>query len=302
MHDLILIGGPTACGKSRLAMELASHYGTCVISADSRQVYRGMDIGTAKPARDERQHVVHHLIDFLDPDEEYNAGQFERDVLGLAERLLPSQKPLVVAGGTGLYLRTLWRGIDTFPEVPPLKKEEIIAFHEREGLPALQERLRRVDPEYAGQVDLHNPHRLIRAIAVSESAGVPYSTLRQGRRQERPFRMLPILLEMEREALYRAIDARVDEMMAKGLLEEARRLWPKRSLPSLHTVGYQELFLHLDGVLSLTEAVELIKRNTRRYAKRQLTWFRAEDWWLRLPAEPRATLKERAITLIEANP
>lgn len=302
MHDLILIGGPTASGKSHLAMELADHYGSSVISADSRQVYRGMDIGTAKPTLAERAHITHHLIDILELEEEYSAGQFERDAFALAQGLLPSQKPLIVTGGTGLYLRTLWQGIDTFPEVPPHKKEEIIAFHEREGLVALQERLRKADPDYAKQVDLQNPHRLIRAISVSESAGIPYSALRRGRKQERPFRMLPLLLEVDRLTLYNRIDARVDEMMARGLLEEARSLWPKKDLPALQTVGYQELFRHFNGEFSLRDAVDLIKRNTRRYAKRQLTWFRAEAWWLPVAAEPRETLAGRAISIIEANP
>lgn len=302
MHDLILIGGPTGSGKSRLAIDLARHYGTCVISADSRQVYRGMDIGTAKPTPSERAGVIHHLMDIKEPEEDYSAGQFERDVWALAERLLPDRRPLIVAGGTGLYLRTLWQGIDAFPDVPQVKKQELIAFLEQEGLAALQERLKRVDPRYAEEVDLQNPHRLLRAIAVSESAGMPYSALRQGQRKTRPYRMLPLLLEIDREILYRTIDARVDEMMDQGLVEEARHFWSKRDLPALQTVGYQELFRHFAGELSLPEAIDLIKRNTRRYAKRQLTWFRAEDWWIRLPVQPRETLTQRAIALVEANP
>ena len=302
MHDLILIGGPTGSGKSRLAIDLARHYGTCVISADSRQVYRGMDIGTAKPTPSERAGVIHHLMDIKEPEEDYSAGQFERDVWALAERLLPDRRPLIVAGGTGLYLRTLWQGIDAFPDVPQVKKQELIAFLEQEGLAALQERLKRVDPRYAEEVDLQNPHRLLRAIAVSESAGMPYSALRQGQRKTRPYRMLPLLLEIDREILYRTIDARVDEMMDQGLVEEARHFWSKRDLPALQTVGYQELFRHFAGELSLPEATDLIKQNTRRYAKRQLTWFRAEDWWIRLPVEPRETLTQRAIALVEANP
>ena len=302
MHDLILIGGPTGSGKSRLAIDLARHYGTCVLSADSRQVYRGMDIGTAKPTPSERAGVIHHLMDIKEPEEDYSAGQFERDVWALAERLLPERRPLIVAGGTGLYLRTLWQGIDAFPDVPQAKKQELIAFLEQEGLAALQERLKRVDPRYAEEVDLQNPHRLLRAIAVSESAGTPYSALRQGQKKARPYRMLPLLLEIDREILYRTIDARVDEMMDQGLVEEVRHFWSKRDLPALQTVGYQELFRHFAGELSLPEATDLIKRNTRRYAKRQLTWFRAEDWWIRLPVEPRETLTQRAIALVEANP
>lgn len=302
MHDLILIGGPTGSGKSRLAIDLARHYGTCVISADSRQVYRGMDIGTAKPTPSERAGVIHHLMDIKEPEEDYSAGQFERDVWALAERLLPDRRPLIVAGGTGLYLRTLWQGIDAFPDVPQVKKQELIAFLEQEGLAALQERLKRVDPRYAEEVDLQNPHRLLRAIAVSESAGTPYSALRQGQKKARPYRMLPLLLEIDREILYRTIDARVDEMMDQGLVEEVRHFWSKRDLPALQTVGYQELFRHFAGELSLPEAIDLIKRNTRRYAKRQLTWFRAEDWWIRLPVQPRETLTQRAIALVEANP
>lgn len=302
MYDLILVGGPTASGKSRLAIELAAHFGTCVISADSRQVYRGMDIGTAKPRTDERREVPHHLIDILELDEEYSAGRFEQDVLQLAAQLLPTKRPLIVAGGTGLYLRTLWQGIDRFPEVPAEKKEEIIAYGELHGIEALQERLRKVDPLYAAQVDLQNPHRLIRAIAVTEASGIPYSSLRKGEPADRPFRMLPLLLELDRELLYRRINDRVDAMMAQGLEEEARRLWPLKRLGSLQTVGYQELFRHFDGEITLTEAVEAIKTNTRRYAKRQLTWFRSEDWWVRLSAEPTETLTERVLAFLESNP
>lgn len=302
MRDVILIGGPTASGKSRLAVELASRFHSVVISADSRQVYRGMDIGTAKPSLKERQGIPHHLIDILDPEEPYNAGSFERDTLELTAQLLPTRQPLILAGGTGLYLRTLWQGLDTFPEVPPEKRAEVIAFREREGLAALQERLRTVDPNYATQVDMQNPHRLIRAICVSESSGKPYSAWRQGVKTERPFRMLPILLEPSREDLNRRIDARVDDMMAAGFLEEARRFWPLRHLPALQTLGYQELFCHLAGEVGLGEAIELIKRNTRRYAKRQLTWFRAEDWWIRIDPEPLDTLTDRVLAVIEDHP
>lgn len=300
MSEVILIGGPTASGKSTLALALARHLGSPIINADSRQLYRGMDIGTAKPTPEEQALAPHYLLDVADPDEGFSAGRFEAEALALIARLGSPQHPIIVVGGTGLYLEALYRGLDHFPPVPDALLSEIRETYQSRGLGALQEWLRTVDPDYALQVDMANPHRLMRAIAVTLSAGTPYSTLRRRTPTPRPFPMTALYLDAPREWLYPRIDQRVMEMMEAGLLDEARRLLPYRDLPSLQTVGYPELFAYLDGHLSLEEAVALIQRHTRQYAKRQMTWFRRREGWQALSALPEATLTDRALALLSA--
>ncbi|MBP6183858.1 MAG: tRNA (adenosine(37)-N6)-dimethylallyltransferase MiaA [Saprospiraceae bacterium] len=302
MWDVIIIGGPTASGKSALALELARHFGSAIISADSRQVYKGMDICTAKPSQIEQREVPHYLIDICEPTNSYNAGQFEKDAMGLITQLLPDKKPIFIVGGTGLYIRALRHGLDQFPEVPQLKQDEIAAFYFQDGLQGLQERLKTVDPVYFETVDRSNPQRLIRAIAVSESGPIPYSDYLSGRNAKRAFTMLPIQLVPDRNWLYERINQRVLEMMAQGLFEEARPFFALRHLPALQTVGYQEIFSCMDGTISLTEAVHLIQQNSRRYAKRQMTWARKETWWHSLLPEPTDTLVERTLEIIRSGP
>jgi tRNA dimethylallyltransferase len=300
MWDVIIIGGPTASGKSALAFELARHFDSAIISADSRQVYKGMDICTAKPSLEEQVQVPHYLIDICDPTSTYNAGQFEKDSLEIITKLLPEKKPLFIVGGTGLYLRALLHGLDQFPEVPQSKLEELSVFYHHSGLQGLQNRLKTVDPVYFAKVDQSNPQRLLRAIAVSESGPAPYSDYLSERLVRRDFTILPIQLAPERNWLYDRINHRVSDMMAQGLVEEAKKFYSLRHLPALQTVGYQELFSCMDGTISLPQAVNLIQQNTRRYAKRQLTWIRKENWWHSLTPEPTGTLVERTLEVIHS--
>lgn len=273
---LIVIAGATASGKSALAVELAKKLNTVVISADSRQFFREMSIGTAKPTQQEMEGVPHYFIDSHSITEPYSVGDFERDVLQLLGKLFAEQDVVIMAGGSGLYFRAVCHGVDDFPETNPENRRSLQQLIAEQGLEGLQQLLLEKDPEYYRKVDLNNPQRIIRALEVCLSSGKPYSSFRTGETKERPFTCLKIGLEWDREALYQRIDRRVDDMMAKGLLNEARNLFALRYLNALQTVGYQELFEYLEGKISLETAVELIKRNSRRYAKRQLTWLRKE--------------------------
>jgi tRNA dimethylallyltransferase len=298
MREVVMIGGPTASGKTGLAIRLAQELGAAIISADSRQVYRGLDIGTAKPTLEERKGIPHHLIDCYDLDEDFSAGRFEREALAIIEQEHRAGRDVIVAGGTGLYLEALWKGMDAFPEVPEAHRQTVRTWYEEGGITRLQEALLQLDPDYADKVDLQNPHRLMRALGVCLASGQPYSTFRRGKSAERPFAVTAIWLNAPREWLYQRINERVTHMMAQGLLEEARVLYPRRSLPALQTVGYQELFRYLDGEIDLDAAIELIRQNTRRYAKRQVTWQRGREGWLPLPVQPEDTLFTRAMLLV----
>lgn len=293
MKDVILLGGPTASGKSALAMDLARRLETVILSADSRQVYRGLDLGTAKPTLEDRQEVDHYLIDICDPKENYTAGRFESDALAWIEALLPLHRPLLVAGGTGLYLKALYAGLDEFPEIPASIRHDLARWYASEGLSGLQEKLRQVDPEYADRVDLRNPRRLLRALEVWEASGIPYSRWRKGIPAVRSFTQMALYLDAPRSWLYPRINQRVLDMLDRGWLDEARRLHPLRGLPALQTLGYPELFDYLEGKRSYDETVTLIQQQSRRYAKRQMTWFRKEPWWIPVPVLPEETLVDR---------
>lgn len=276
---LIIVGGPTASGKTSMAIQLAQHFNTEILSCDSRQFFREMSIGTAKPSPEERAQAPHHFIDVLSAGEEYSVGDYERDALQLLDQLFEHKKVVIMAGGSGLYQKAVCEGLDDFPEVPLEVRKKLERQYQEEGIDSLQERLRQADPEYYRQVDLQNPHRLIRALSVYEVSGRSFSHFRKQKKAERHF--FPIYLELrwDRAKLYERINKRVDMMMEAGLLEEARALYPLKDKTALQTVGYQELFDHFDGNTSLQEAVNLIKRNSRRYAKRQLTWSRRDGHW-----------------------
>ena len=233
-----------------------------------------MSIGTAKPTPEEMQGVPHHFIDSLSIFDEYSVGDFEREALALLERLFQKYDLVVMAGGSGLFIQAVCEGLDRFPDVPAAVRKGMEALYKEKGLPFLQEYLQRVDPAYFSEVDTQNPHRLIRALAVYEVSGMPFSHFRKGNKTARPFDCAYRYLDWERPELYRRIEARVDDMMAKGLLEEARQLFPHRNCNALKTLGYQELFEHLEGKISLEEAVAFVKQHTRNYAKRQITWFK----------------------------
>lgn len=276
-----MIAGPTAVGKTALAIEVAKAFGTVVISADSRQLFREMRIGTARPTEQEMQHVPHYFIASHSITEDYNVGRFEADTTRLLDRLFREKEIVVMAGGTGLYIDAVCNGMDEVPQSDENIREMLMSVYEEKGLEALHEMLKEKDPVYYEQVDLHNPHRVMRAVEVCLITGKPYSSFRKGGKKQRNFNVIKIGLNMERDALYDRINRRVDEMMRSGLLEEAKELYAHRHRNALQTVGYKELFEHLEGSTDLNTAVELIRRNTRRFAKRQMTWFKrdAEMTW-----------------------
>jgi tRNA dimethylallyltransferase len=276
---LIVVGGPTASGKTSVAIALAQHFGTEILSADSRQFFREMSIGTAKPTPKELAQVKHHFIDSVSIHEQYSVGDYERDALALLAELYEDHDLIVLTGGSGLYIRALCEGLDAFPEIPAKIREELVERFEHEGLEYVQNKLQKLDPEYFATVDRQNPQRLIRALEVCIASGRAYSSFRSGQRAKRPFTPVYLKLEWDREILYERINHRVDQMIEEGLLDEVKKVYSFRDLNALQTVGYKELFDYLDVKSTLPEAVELIKRNSRRYAKRQMTWLRKREHW-----------------------
>ncbi|MCB0635678.1 MAG: tRNA (adenosine(37)-N6)-dimethylallyltransferase MiaA [Lewinella sp.] len=276
---LLVIGGPTASGKTALAIELSRQLSAPVLSADSRQFYRELRIGVARPTEEELTLAPHHFIADRSVAEPLSAGAFAREALALLEQLYREHDYAILVGGSGLYVRALTEGLDEFPPVSDEIKLEVEELFAHEGLAGLQSALAEADPDYYAEVDQRNPARLQRALAVCRASGRPYSSFRQAAAPVRPFIPVYVQLSWLREDLYARIDARVGRMMGEGLLEEARSALSFRDQPALQTVGYQELFDYLDGKTDLPTAVELIKRNSRRYAKRQLTWHRRDGYW-----------------------
>lgn len=274
---LVVVVGPTGSGKTSLAIELARHYGAPIISTDSRQVYRGMAIGTAQPTSEELAQATHYFIADRSPEEEFNCGRYEVEAMALLDKLFESSPMVVAVGGSGLYVQALCEGMDNLPEADDALRDNLKRRLAEEGLPSLVAELERVDPVYARVVDRQNPARVMRALEVCITTGRPYSEQRSGRVAERPFRIVKVGTDLPRDVLYDRINRRVDMMINDGLVEEVRALMPLRHLNSLQTVGYRELFDYFDGTATLEEAIELIKRNSRRYAKRQLTWFRRDE-------------------------
>jgi len=271
---LLTICGPTGIGKTSWAIRLARHYHTEILSADSRQFYAEMKIGTAAPTEEELRQAPHHFIGHRSIHEDYSVGAFREEALDRMRTLYHTHDLLIMVGGSGMYLDAVTRGLDSFPEVPPGVRQQLTEVFEREGLEPLQKMLLEKDPDYYHEVDLHNPHRLIRALEVCLGSGMPYSSFLGKKRPPAFFKHIPLGITAPREVVYRRIDARVDQMMQAGLLAEARSLYPNRHLNALQTVGYQELFAHFEGAYDLNTAVAEIKKNTRRFAKRQGTWFR----------------------------
>lgn len=271
---LLVVVGPTAVGKTAMAIALAKHYNTEIISADSRQFYKEMNIGTAKPSEQELAEAKHHFIDSHSIVEVYSAGDFERDALTLLDKLFADKEIVVMVGGSGLFVRALCEGLDDLPKAPVAVREHYNKLYEEKGLVFLQEKLKEVDPLYYAQADIGNPQRIIRALEVFEVSGMPMSSLQKSDVDKRPFKVLTIGLNMDRAQLYERINKRVDHMMDQGLLTEVKQLVQYREQPALLTVGYAEFFDYLDGVLSLEEAIEKVKQNSRKYAKRQITWFK----------------------------
>lgn len=271
---LIVIAGPTAVGKTQFCIALAKQYGCSIISADSRQFYREMNIGTAAPTKEEMGNIPHYFVGHLSIKDYYSVSRFEQDVLKLLPTLFQQTNTVIMTGGSGLYLDAVCYGIDELPDPDPAIREEVITLYENEGLSALQTKLQLLDPEYYKSVDVANHKRLIRAIEVCLQTGQAYSSFRSMSQKVRDFDIVKYCLSRPRDILFSRINQRVDLMMEQGFLEETKQLYPYRHLNAMNTVGYKELFQYLDGVLSLEEAVNDIKTHTRRYAKRQLSWFK----------------------------
>jgi len=288
---LIIILGPTAVGKSTCAFELAQRFGLEIINADSMQVYRGMDIGSAKPSPHERELVPHHLIDIRNPDEEFRAAQFRDEAHNIIVSLFQQGKQSLVVGGTGLYIRVLTRGLFPAPPADPGLRAELKKKEEREGKGYLHGELEKVDPEAALRIHPNDTFRTIRALEIFYLTGTSISRQHQDHQfKECHFKVLKIGLLRDREALYHRIEERVDTMLSSGLLEEVQRLLKKGYAPTIkpfYSLGYKQIVGYLQGTTSLEEAVQIIKRNTKRYAKRQLTWFRkdTEIEWFTLPRQ-----------------
>ncbi|MBK8112783.1 MAG: tRNA (adenosine(37)-N6)-dimethylallyltransferase MiaA [Saprospiraceae bacterium] len=271
---LIVIGGPTASGKTELAVRLAKNLNTAVFSADSRQVYHELNIGVARPTAEEMQGIVHHFIDHVSIIEDYSVGRYEAEVMTALDLHYKHHDSAILVGGTGLYLRAITHGIDPFPDIPAEINEQLENELLEHGLHRLVEELSMADPLSHAALDLQNSRRVIRALSIIRTTGHPFSHFKTGSRQQRPFEIEYHYLEPERSRLYQKIDSRVDLMMTKGLLAEVEGLLKYRPLKALDTVGYRELFDYFDGLLSLEEAVDKIKQHSRNYAKRQMTWFR----------------------------
>jgi tRNA dimethylallyltransferase len=274
---LIVISGATAIGKTALSIQLAQHFNSEIISADSRQFYKELKIGATPPSQEELIKVKHHFIQHLSVKDDYNVGLFEKDAIAVLYTLFKKTDTLIMVGGSGLYIDAVCNGLDTFPEVDEKIKKELIAEYKNKGITFLQDELKKRDPVYFDIVDINNPQRLIRALAVIRESRKPFSSFRNKKSAKRDFKISHFSLEMEREKLYERINRRVDLMMEEELLKEVENLIPYKNKNALQTVGYKELFSYFDGKISLEEAINKIKQNTRRFAKRQISWFKREE-------------------------
>ncbi|AWX46362.1 tRNA dimethylallyltransferase [Flagellimonas maritima] len=291
---LIAVVGPTAIGKTKLAIAIASHFDTEIISADSRQFFKEMNIGTAVPSAKELQSVPHHFIQQKSIIESYSVGDFERNAVELLCRLFKEKDIVVMAGGSGLYVDAVINGLDEFPEVNPKLRELLTHKLKTEGMPSLQKELLKRDPEYYKQVDIDNPHRVIRALEVCMTANKPYSSFLNQKKEQRNFNSVYVGINADRTTIYERINRRVDLMMEAGLLKEVESLYGHKNRNALQTVGYKELFEYLDGKTTLDFAVSEIKKNTRRFAKRQLTWLKKNKniLWVNHDEKPKSIISK----------
>lgn len=286
---LLSVVGPTAIGKTKLAIKLAQHFNTEIISADSRQFFKEMAIGTAVPDEDELAAAPHHFIQHKSILEPYSVGDFEKEALKKLDELFKEKDTVILVGGSGLYVDAVTKGLDNFPKVDASVRAGLNILFKEEGVTALQQKLEDLDPEYYNKVDKDNPHRLIRALEVCIGSGKPYSTFLNQEKPKRPFNVITIGIMADREIIYNRINTRVDLMEQNGLLEEAKTLLGHQSLNALQTVGYRELFQFFNGNWTLEFALSEIKKNTRRFAKRQLTWFKKnkETLWVNFNDDPK---------------
>lgn len=275
-NTLIVLLGPTGVGKTDLSVEAAERTCSSIISADSRQFYKEMNIGTAVPDVEQLRKVEHHFIHFLSVHDYYSSSMYERDVMQLLPSLFRRNRIVFMTGGSGMYIDAVCRGIDDIPDTDPEIRKKYQQLYATEGIEGLRMTLKLLDPVHYSRVDLKNPKRIIRALEICETTGIPYSSFLRKVKRERDFRIMKIGLNRQRDELYNRINQRVDNMVSRGLVEEARELYPLRHLNALNTVGYRELFDYFEGKIKFEEAIGLIKRNSRRYAKRQLTWWSAD--------------------------
>ncbi len=276
MATLVVITGPTAVGKTALCIKLAKHYGIPIINADSRQIYRELRIGTASPSDEQLREVKHYFVGSIGIDDYYNASLYEQDVLRVLDEQFCHSPIQLLTGGSMMYIDAVCNGIDDIPTIRDDIRNEMKRRYAEEGLEALCADLQRLDPEHYAVVDRKNYRRVIHALEICYQTGQTYTSFRKQERKQRPFRIVKIGLNRERDELYQRINSRVDQMMTEGLLDEARSLYDKRSNNALNTVGYKEMFTYLDSTWTLDEAIERMKGNTRRYARKQLTWFRRD--------------------------
>ena len=274
---LIIILGPTASGKTNASIKIAKSFQTEIISADSRQFYKELKIGTAAPDHSQMSGIIHHFIQTISVHEYFNVSMYEQEVLKILNELFLKKDFVVMVGGSGMYIDVVCHGIDDLPTIDPKIREKLQKKFETEGIEELRSELEKRDPVYYKKADLNNPKRILKALEICVMTGTPYSSFLTQSRKQRPFKILKIGLKPDREELYNNINHRVDEMITRGLIEEARSLSCIRHLNALNTVGYKEMFDYLDGKITLEEAVSLIKRNTRRFARRQLTWFNRDE-------------------------
>ena len=276
MKTLIVIAGPTASGKTAFAIKMAKALNTVILSADSRQFYKEMSIGTAAPTEEELSQAKHYFVHHISIEDRYDVADYERDAMQLLDELFKTHDAVIMTGGSGLFIDAVCYGIDAMPDVEPEIREKVQKLYDQGGMKALQNEVQRLDPEYYALVDQQNPRRLQRALEVCYQTGKTFTSFRSGNTVQRNFDIKKYALLWDRQQLIERIDKRVDMMMKQGLLEEAKALYPKRHLNALNTVGYKELFAYFDGDCTLKEAVEQIKIHTRQYAKRQMTWLRKD--------------------------
>jgi tRNA dimethylallyltransferase len=277
MNNLIVLIGPTAVGKTETSFAIAAYYGCPIISADSRQMYRGMSIGTAMPNAEELQRHLHYFVGQLEPGDYYSAARYEAEVLSLLEKEFPHYPTMLMSGGSMMYIDAVCNGIDDIPTVDDETRAMILSKYEEEGLENLATELRLLDPEYYNEADIKNPKRVMHALEICYMTGKPYSSFRRKEKKKRPFNIIKIGLRREREELYERINSRVDAMIARGLIDEVKQFAHLKSHNSLNTVGYKEIFKYLDGEWTLPFAIEKIKQNTRIYSRKQTTWYRKDE-------------------------
>ena len=277
MKTLIVIAGPTASGKTAFSIELAKALDTVILSADSRQFYKEMSIGTAAPSEEELSQAKHYFVHHISIEDKYDVADYEHDVLQLLDELFKTHDAVIIAGGSGLFIDAVCNGIDAMPDIQPETRDKVEELLKKDGLKALQNEVQRLDPDYYAIVDQQNPRRLQRALEVCYQTGKTFTSFRSGHAVHRDFNIKKYALLWDRQELIERIDKRVDLMMELGLLDEAKSLYPKRHLNALNTVGYKELFAYFDGRCTLDEAVEQIKIHTHQYAKRQMTWLRKDN-------------------------